>query len=50
MLPEKKNYEAPEAQLFQLRAKEELLADPTISDTGYGFDDVGPLNPVNGDL
>ena len=42
----KKTYEAPEAQLFQLRVKEELLTGPTISDNGYGWDDDGP-NPVN---
>lgn len=46
----KKTYETPDAQLFQLRAKEELLAEPSISDNGYGYDDVGPLNSVNGDL
>jgi hypothetical protein len=47
MLPNKKTYEAPEAQLFRLRAEEELLTVPSVSDTGYGWDDDGPITPVS---
>lgn len=47
MLPNKKTYEAPDAQLFRLCAEEELLTVPGVSDTGYGWDDQGPVNPVD---
>ncbi len=45
----KKTYEAPSAELYSLNMQEELLADPTVSDTGYGWDDNGPsaVEPVN---
>lgn len=45
----KKIYEAPSAELYALHVQEDLLSAPSVSDTGYGWDDNGPtpVDPVN---
>lgn len=49
-MSDKKIYEAPSAELFCLNVQEKLLEGPTVSDTGYGYDDQGPIKAVSGDL
>lgn len=47
----KKIYEEPSAQLYRLSMQEDLLAAPSVSEGGFGFDDDGPadLRRVNGE-
>ncbi len=43
----KKFYEAPSAQLVSLMAQENLLTAPSVSDTGFGYDDQGPVQNID---
>lgn len=42
MYKQKKTYEAPTTEVYRLSAQEDVLALPTVSDGGFGFDDDGP--------
>lgn len=44
----KKIYEEPSVTRYCLNVQDELMEGPTVSNTGYGWDDVGPVNPANG--
>ena len=39
----KKIYESPSIEKNILMAEESLMNEPTVSDRGYGWDDVGPV-------
>ncbi len=46
----KKFYESPDLEKCSLMAQENLMTTPNVSDTGFGYDDNGPvqsIDPVN---
>ncbi len=43
----KRIYEAPSVRLVSLMAQEDLLTNPTVSDTGFGYDDQGPVQNID---
>ena len=42
----KKLYESPVVEVCILTAAENLMTLPSVSDTGYGWEDGGPLQEV----
>ena len=47
----KKSYESPDVEKCILNVQASLMTDgPTVSDTGYGWADQGPVSAVNDDL
>lgn len=42
----KKLYESPSIEKCNLAAEEMLMTTPSVSDTGYGWDDNGPVGVI----
>lgn len=45
----KKIYEVPSAEVYHLCVQDNLLSKPSVSDSGFGFDDVGPVDSRRAD-